>query len=88
MEDRFERLTDQLLNINPKLTYGQARTWVEGLWEDFETTRAKAGRPYRGQDTTEQIVSKWLNQYGPFLDQYSSKKDKFAHLNKDDHTKH
>ncbi|WP_100406396.1 YfhJ family protein [Bacillus solitudinis] len=88
MENRYERLTEELLKINQELTYGQARTWVEGLWEDFEVTRAKSGRSYQGQDTTEQVVLKWIKQYGPYLHQYASKNEKFAHLKNDTHTKH
>lgn len=56
MEQYFERLTEQLMEKNNMLTYEEARTWVELLWSDFETTYAKAGRKYKGQETTERIV--------------------------------
>ncbi|WP_209124074.1 YfhJ family protein [Alkalihalobacillus sp. BA299] len=46
MNERFERLAQELRNN--QLFYGQARKWVESLWEDFEATRAKAGRTYKG----------------------------------------
>ncbi|WP_017728960.1 YfhJ family protein [Halalkalibacterium ligniniphilum] len=88
MEERFERLANELLLLNKNLTYGQARTWVEGLWEDFEATRAKAGRTYQGLEMTEQIVRKWIKQYGPYLHKYSSEKEKFKHFNKHEHLKH
>ncbi|WP_332691466.1 YfhJ family protein [Halalkalibacter lacteus] len=88
MEDRFQRLTEQLLSINSNITVTQARTWVESLWEDFETTRAKGGWSYKGQDATEKIVVKWIEQYGPFLHKYASNKEKFSHLNQDDQRKH
>lgn len=88
MEDRFERLAEQLLKANNHLSYGQARTWVESLWEDFESTRAKAGRTYKGQDMTEQIVLKWIEQYGPYLHQYKPFGHKFSFLSKDNHLKH
>ncbi|GAE36396.1 YfhJ family protein [Halalkalibacter akibai] len=84
MEDRFKRLTEQLLSVNSDISAAQARTWVESLWEDFETTRAKGGWSYQGQDVTEQIVAKWILQYGPRLHQYAPTKEKFSHLNKDD----
>ncbi|MCL7749325.1 MULTISPECIES: YfhJ family protein [Halalkalibacter] len=88
MEDRFQRLTEQLLAVNSNITVSQARTWVESLWEDFETTRAKGGWSYQGQDQTEKIVTKWISQYGPFLHKYNPSKEKFSHLNKDDERKH
>ncbi|WP_078429135.1 YfhJ family protein [Alkalihalobacterium alkalinitrilicum] len=84
MNDRFERLAQQLLDRNQKLSYGQARKWVESLWEDFESTRAKAGSTYEGQDLTEQIVMQWLKNYGPHLHEYASKNEKFKFLLEDD----
>lgn len=49
MDDDYRRLSELLLEKNPQLTEEEARTWVELLWEDFETTYAKAGRKYRGK---------------------------------------
>ncbi|GAF66573.1 hypothetical protein BTS2_3474 [Bacillus sp. TS-2] len=84
MENMFEALTEKLMNKNAELSYNQARTWVENLWEDFESTRAKAGRTYKGQELTEQIVLKWIEQYGSFLHRYQPEKEKFSHLNQAD----
>lgn len=81
MEKRFEELAERLLGKNSEMTRDQARTWVESLWEDFEATRAKAGRPYRGPETTEAIVLKWIEQYGPYLHRYEPGQKKFSHLN-------
>lgn len=53
MNDIYEALTKELLDKNDKLSYGQARAWVELLWEDFQTTYAKSGR-YQGEEMTEQ----------------------------------
>ena len=44
MNDYFERLTNKLLEQNEHMSYYEARTWIELLWEDFESTHAKAGR--------------------------------------------
>ena len=41
MNDYHERLTKILLEKNEHITYEQALTWVELLWEDFEATYAK-----------------------------------------------
>lgn len=88
MEDRFKKLTEQLLNRNTNLTIEQARTWVESLWEDFEVTRAKGGWSYKGQDMTEKVVAKWIDQYGPHLHHYKPKEKKFSHLNEEDQFPH
>jgi hypothetical protein len=40
MNDYYERLAKLLLEKNEMLSYHQARTWVELMWEDFETTAA------------------------------------------------
>ncbi|MFC0521986.1 YfhJ family protein [Pontibacillus salicampi] len=80
MEDIFERLAHQLCDKNSQLTMRQARIWVEYLWEDFEATRAKAGREYEGKDTTERIVSQWINSYGPKLHEFISNNPRYQNL--------
>ncbi|MDQ0300831.1 hypothetical protein J2S78_003299 [Salibacterium salarium] len=80
MEDVFRKLTDKLVTINEELSIDQARTWVEHFWEDFEATRAKSGREYKGAEVTESIVSKWIEQYGPFLHRYQATNSKFDNL--------
>ncbi|MGZ9871436.1 YfhJ family protein [Priestia endophytica] len=86
MEDIFERLTTMLLEKNDSLSYAKARTWIELLWEDFEATSAKAGREYKGQELTEQIVTNWINHYGPRLHEFKTSNPKFKALmdSKDD----
>ncbi len=89
MNEYYERLTALLLEQNPNLSYTKARTWVELLWEDFETTYAKAGRPYRGKEMAEKIVRTWILQYGKDLHLFATKHSKYAHLlNTDDHITH
>ncbi|OZM57066.1 hypothetical protein CIB95_09895 [Lottiidibacillus patelloidae] len=80
MEEIFERLTKQLLIKNSDLTEKQARTWVEVLWEDFETTRAKAGRKYLGKEMTENMVIQMINHYGNRLHEFAATNPKYAHL--------
>jgi hypothetical protein len=77
MEDLFQRLTHNLLEKNDHLSYGQARTMVELLWEDFESSRAKAGREYKGQDVTEKIVKQWIDYYGPVLHDFMMNNPKY-----------
>lgn len=70
MTDYHERLTKLLLDKNDYLSSAQARIWVELLWDDFETTYAKAGRPYQGIEVTEKVVKQWIQQYGENLHEF------------------
>ncbi|WP_147804126.1 YfhJ family protein [Alkalicoccus halolimnae] len=67
MQDYMERLTNRLLEQNDQLSYAEARTWVELLWEDFEATYAKAGYEYKGKEMTEKVIQQWIDNYGPKL---------------------
>lgn len=80
MEEKFERLTKMLMEKNSELNYDLARSWVEAIWEDFESTRAKAGREYEGQAVTERIVTQFIENYGVRIHEFASKNEKFKHL--------
>jgi hypothetical protein len=89
INDIHERLTNELLMMNDSLSYAQARTWIELLWEDFETTQAKAGYPYRGFTIKENIVRGWIKNYGPKLHEFVTKNTRFSQiLNTDNHLMH
>ncbi|MDQ0256884.1 hypothetical protein J2S74_004306 [Evansella vedderi] len=80
MNDYFERLTKLLLEQNDQMSYAEARTWIELLWEDFETTYAKAGREYKGKEMTEKVLTQWIQQYGPRLHEVLLEKPKYREL--------
>ncbi|MGG3467739.1 YfhJ family protein [Neobacillus pocheonensis] len=80
MNDYHERLASLLLGKNDQLSYQQARTWVELLWEDFETTYAKAGREYMGSEMTERIVKQWIEHYGDRLHEFAATNPKYKHF--------
>ncbi|NHM33310.1 YfhJ family protein [Neobacillus terrae] len=87
MNDYQERLTTILLEKNEALSYGQARTWVELLWDDFETTYARAGREYKGSEMTEKIVRQWIEQYGSKLHEFAGQNPKYRqYLDQDKNT--
>ncbi|TLS35710.1 YfhJ family protein [Pseudalkalibacillus caeni] len=88
MDDVFEKLTFSLLEKNDQLSYAQARTMIELLWEDFETTRAKAGHEYRGPEVTEKIVKQWIENYGPMLHEFISRSTKYHDIIGDDNIQH
>lgn len=77
MNDYHEKLASLLLEKNDQLSYHQARTWVELLWEDFETTYAKAGREYMGSEMTERIVKQWIEHYGDKLHEFAATNPKY-----------
>lgn len=86
MNEHQERLTDLLLEKNNEITFEQARTWVELLWEDFEATYAKAGHEYAGEEMTARVVRQWVENYGERLHDFLAKNPKYQHLlNKKDH---
>lgn len=78
MNDYQEKLVKFLLDKNDYLSYSEARIWVELLWDDFETTSARAGREYLGSEMTEKIVKKWIEQYGKSLHEFISQNPKYT----------
>jgi hypothetical protein len=75
-----DALTQLLLEKNNRLTELQARTCVELLWEDFESTYAKAGREYKGPEMTERVVRRWIENYGENLHDFIANNPKYKHL--------
>ncbi|WP_335872484.1 YfhJ family protein [Bacillus sp. 2205SS5-2] len=84
MNEIYERLTKILLEKNSELSPLRARTWAELLWEDFETTYAKAGREYKGTEMTEKVVRKMIENYGDKLHVFAAKNPKYSHLLEDE----
>ncbi|WP_077211012.1 YfhJ family protein [Bacillus dakarensis] len=80
MREHHQKLVELLLEKNDYLSYGQAQTWIELLWDDFETTRAKAGRDYKGSEMTEKVVRQWIENYGEKLHEFLATNPKYKHL--------
>lgn len=80
MEEYKEQLTERLLQKNDQITYDQALTWVDLLWEDFEATYAKAGHEYAGAEMTLKVVTQWIDNYGERLHDFVAKNPKYRHL--------
>lgn len=75
-----EELTLLLLKRNQQLSYEKALSWVELLWDDFETTYAKAGHKYQGEQMTEKVVRQLIDSYGSNLDHFIAKNPKYRDL--------
>ncbi|MEH7274864.1 YfhJ family protein [Neobacillus vireti] len=84
MNDYHERLSRLLVEKNNQLSYNQARTWVELMWEDFESTAAKAGREFLGSEMTERIVRQWIENYGDRLHEFVAKNPKYKDFFKEE----
>jgi hypothetical protein len=84
MDTFQEELTKDLLEKNANLTYARARTWVELLWEDFETTYAKARGEYLGKDMAGRLVKQWIDSYGGRLHEFASRNPKYSHMLEDE----
>jgi hypothetical protein len=80
MNDYHERLAKLLLEKNKHISFQKALTWVELLWEDFETTSAKAGREYLGNEMTEKVVRQWIQHYGDKLHEFVARNPKYKHF--------
>lgn len=77
MHDYQKRLVDRLLELNQSISVTQAQTWIELLWEDFESTYAKAGREYQGMEVTEKVVNQWIENYGEKLHEFVAQNPKY-----------
>ena len=84
MNEYQKRLFERLLEKNSFLSASLAQTWVELLWDDFETTYAKAGRKYQGSEMTEKVVSQWIEHYGDKLHEFVAENPKYKHLLEED----
>lgn len=77
MNEYHDRLAELLLEKNIQLSYDEALTWIELLWDDFETTYAKAGHDYMGSSMTDRIVRQWIELYGDKLHDFAAKNPKY-----------
>lgn len=80
MKKYQDELVEMLLKQNNSLSVARARSWVELMWEDFETTYAKSGREYLGEKETKRIVEQWVLHYGHRLHDLANVNKKYAHL--------
>ncbi|MFF2754892.1 YfhJ family protein [Psychrobacillus sp. NPDC058041] len=80
MQDRIEALTNQLIEKNDQLSASKARTWIELLWSDFESSYARAGYDYKGAAVTEMVIKKWIEGYGNQLHEFAGSNEKYKHL--------
>ncbi|WP_391203890.1 YfhJ family protein [Psychrobacillus sp. L4] len=80
MQDKIDALTTQLIEKNEQLSASKARTWIELLWSDFESSYARAGYDYKGAAVTEMVITKWIEGYGDQLHEFASSNEKYKHL--------
>lgn len=83
MNETIEELTTELLEKNPNLSDEKARTWIELLVSDFESSYAKAGYDYQGTAVVEKVIRQWISSYGDKIHEFAGTNPKYAHLLKD-----
>lgn len=78
MNDFIERLTNRLLGQNDHISYSEARTWIELLWEDFEISVNNDGSVEKhSHKKTEEMFNHWIDRYGPRLHRELLEKPKY-----------
>ena len=80
MKEIIEQLTNELMEKNPNLSEEKARTWIELLASDFESSYAKAGYDYQGTAVVEKVMRQWIDSYGDKIHEFASTNPKYAHL--------
>ncbi|WP_033542342.1 YfhJ family protein [Planococcus sp. CAU13] len=83
MKEVIEQLTTELQEKNPNITEEKARTWIELLASDFESSYAKAGYDYQGTEVVEKVVRQWIASYGENIHEFAASNPKYAHLLED-----
>ncbi len=80
MKEVIEQLTSELQEKNPNISEEKARTWIELLASDFESSYAKAGYDYQGTEVVEKVVRQWIDSYGENIHEFAASNPKYAHL--------
>ncbi|HSI66246.1 MAG TPA: YfhJ family protein [Planococcus sp. (in: firmicutes)] len=83
MKEIIEQLIYELREKNENLSEEQARTWIELLVSDFESSYAKAGYDYQGTAVVEKVIRQWIESYGDKIHEFAGNNPKYAHLLKD-----
>jgi hypothetical protein len=83
MKEIIEQLIYELREKNENLSEEQARTWIELLVSDFESSYAKAGYDYQGTAVVEKVIRQWIESYGDRIHEFAGNNPKYAHLLKD-----
>lgn len=80
LEAIITELTTELMEASGKISEAKARTWIELLWSDFESTYAKAGYNYKGPEMTARYIRQFIQSYGSNIDAFAGRNPKYAHL--------
>lgn len=83
MKEVIEQLTSELQEKNPNISEDKARTWIELLASDFESSYAKAGYDYQGTEVVEKVVRQWIDSYGENIHEFAASNPKYAHMLED-----
>ncbi|MCW1928439.1 YfhJ family protein [Bhargavaea beijingensis] len=86
--DLTEQLAIRLMEGNDQLSANRAKTWVELMASDIESSYAKAGYGMMDEEQVSQLVLRWIDAYGNRLDEFVASNPRIRELLGEDGTLH
>lgn len=86
--DMTERLAARLMESNDQLSAHSARTWIELMVSDIESSYAKAGYGLMDEEQSAQMILRWIDAYGSRLDEFVASNPRIRELLGEDGTFH
>ncbi|SDE24692.1 WVELL protein [Bhargavaea beijingensis] len=83
-----EQLAIRLMEGNDQLSANRAKTWVELMASDIESSYAKAGYGMMDEEQVSQLVLRWIDAYGNRLDEFVASNPRIRELLGEDGTLH
>ncbi|QDY46015.1 hypothetical protein FK545_12980 [Planococcus glaciei] len=80
MNEMIDQLILELREKTRTCQKKKARTWIELLVSDFESSYAKAGYDYQGTAVVEKVIRQWIESYGDRIHEFAGTNPKYAHL--------
>ena len=78
--DMTERLAARLMENNDQLSAHSARTWIELMVSDIESSYAKAGYGLMDEEQSAQMILRWIDAYGGRLDEFVASNPRIREL--------
>jgi hypothetical protein len=78
--DLTERLAVRLMEGNDQLSAHKARTWIELMASDIESSYAKAGYGMMEEEQVAQMILRWIDAYGSRLDEFVASNPRIREL--------
>jgi len=86
--DLIEQLAVRLMKGNDQLSAHKARTWIELMVSDIESSYAKAGYGMMEEKQVSQMILRWIDAYGSRLDEFVASNPRIGKLLGEEGTLH